>query len=1384
MKKIFTIDSIITFLYGGKFNKIKPGRLVFLGYLIFYTIINSFAAEKLFHSKLNFNYITSIEGLSNNTIFDITQDSEGFIWIATREGLNKYDGYSIQSYYHQGLFSIPGNVVVQTALTSNGYLIVGTEMGACYYLKETDSFQPILSQGSSLGNIFQILELSTKSVLIASADGLFIVENSFQVRKINDMVFRDLCEYKRGVVWGVYEDEILLMNEVGEIIKRYTSKMVGNKGFNMSSSNVTTVFKDSRDIIWLGTRRDGIGYYKPETDEFISLRLQQGVNPIEDNFVRAINEDKDGKLWIGTESGLYIYDLGNQSFSFYGQSFVSSEKGLNDKAIYSIFRCKDNMMWIGTYFGGVNYTTTFQKGFYNIYADGGKSTLSGNAVSEIIETNTKNLWIGTEDGGINIFNPKTGNFQYLKHNPANPNSLSSNNIHALEEDDEGNIWIGTFIGGLNKYDSKTQRIEEIDLLPFDSSIIQAVFSVHIDSKKRIWAGGIGGLYLREYGGSKFHLFKSEFFRDNFVYHIEEDHEGNIWVCTYDNGIYKLNQDLDVTNYRSDSNLDILSNRIVFLFLDSRKYIWFGSVEGGLIKYDPSKNQFQSYTDKDGLLNNTVYAIAEDSLGNLWLSTNKGISMFDTSSGKFHNFSVNDGLIGNQFNFKSGLFSSDGTLYFGAVNGLTYFNPKKLEINDHPPLIHFTDLKISNTSVVVGADEILSSHINYQDTINLRYQHKVFTIEFVALNYFSPENIEYAYFLEGFESNWNYVGTKNSATYTNLSPGRYTFHLKAENGDGIPSLRERTIIINIPPPFWISTWGFILYGFILISVTLLMVRFYLVRQREKMNVQLANFEKTKNDEISQHRLNFFTYISHEFKTPLTLIMASLDQILNHEEVTQRISDYGILMRKNAMRLLFLINQLMDFRKIETDHASIKLNKVELLGFIKNTMGSFKPLMEKGSIQSEFSSNVDSYIAYFDADKLEKILSNLISNSCKSFKEPGTISVKVKILEKIHPANPDSEDSRTTDMIITIKDDGPGLSPTKVKKIFEPFYSEDASHIQSSGIGLSLVQSLVKYMNGNIEVSSSPQKGTKFKILLPLIHKPLPEFIQNDVFIEDNSTISEEGTLYQLDSEPVLSREKFEDGGHKKYELLIVEDNIELSSFLANHFSRIFRIGLAMNGEEALQKIEKSHPDLIISDIMMPHMDGFTLCNKVKEAFETCHIPIILLTAKTGDESRIEGLYKGADAYVSKPFNLRELDLQVRNILRAGENLRRRFSRFESLDESVNQLCTKDQIFAENMVSVVQEHLDDGKFDVDMFCRELNVSRTLLHMKLKKITGLSTTEFIKKIRLSEAKKMLLAGKLTVSEIAYRTGFNDPAYFSRSFKKMYDKSPSSFVGDQTDK
>ncbi|MFB6342947.1 two-component regulator propeller domain-containing protein [Saccharicrinis sp. FJH62] len=1354
--------------------------------IVIFTAVNALMPlnavnRKYISNYLQFRQLTSIDGLSNNTVFNITQDAEGLMWIATREGLNKFDGKTVKSYYSNGgPDNIPGNTVRQVLVTSNKKLVVGTDKGACCYQKEKDRFIPIITNGFTIGDVIKIIELSSGQLMAATSSGLYLIDSSFYVKRVSTENYRDICEYKKDIIWGAAHDEIHMMNLNGEIIKHYNNNTPGCESFDFTSVNVEYFYKHSSGDIWIGTKRNGLGLYNENKDAFTSLKMKEGVNPMEDNFVRVINEDNKGRLWIGTESGLYIYDVEQQKFLFYGQTFNSAYKGLNDKAIYSIYKSTDNTMWVGTYFGGVNYTIPSESGFVNIFADGGMSTLSGNAVSEMLETNNGEIWIGSEDAGISIYNPVTEKFRYLKHEKNNPYSLASNNVHALTQDDEGNVWIGTFIGGLNKLNAGTKKIEKVKLL--NPNPLQYVFSIKIDSKKRMWVGAISGLYLKEPDEVDFKMFKPEYFQDNFIYHVNEDQNGNIWACSYYTGIYKIDKQQNVTRYNTQTEPAIKSNVIVYSFTASKGDLWFGTVEGGLIKYNSQGNTFRSYTMKDGLPNNTVYAITEDKDGNIWFSTNKGLVMYNLKLNTFTKYSEQHGLPGNQYNYKSCFNNSEGLIYFGAVNGLTIFDPGKLQIKNPETKILFTDFKLFNSPLKIGDRGILSSHINYQDKVVLNYKYNVFAIDFIGINYRFPKNNYYAYYLDGFETDWNEVGNKTSATYTNLSPGNYTFNVKVFDSEGHESGVMKSLKITILPPFWLSIWGIMLYLLILLSLIYGYWRYSMQRQSEKLKIKMTQLEKEKNDAINQHRMNFFTYISHEFKTPLTIVIATIDQLLEYKDVLPQLKDYGIMIRKNAHRLLFLINQLMEFRKTESDHSTLKLNNGDIIGFLRSTFDLFVPLMEKKNISGRFTTNKDSHIVYFDADKIEKILTNLLSNSCNSFQKKGNILIDVKIIDSFDHTNPNPNEKLASEMVLTIKDTGPGIPQSKIDQVFNPFFTNSESNIYKSGIGLSLVKSLTEFLNGTINITSDGKTGTTVIIHMPLIHYPKPQLIQNEDFISRNTKLNDDLIENAVEYNEEMQPETFKNNENASFELMIVEDNKDLSQFLSHHFSRFFKVTVAYDGKAALQRIEHSQPDIIVSDIMMPEMDGYELCSSIKDNFETCHIPVILLTAKSGHDSKLEGLNLGADAYIDKPFNLRELELTIRNILRTKQNIRNDFAKTEVDDEKVPafRLNIKDEMFLEKLDKIILDQLSNAEYSVEQLCNDLLISRTLLHLKLKKITGLSTTEYIRKIKMQEARKFLKTGMYTVSETAYKVGYSDPAYFSKSFKQYYNVSPSSIIAD----
>ncbi|MEN8138502.1 MAG: two-component regulator propeller domain-containing protein [Bacteroidota bacterium] len=1339
--------------------------------LKYYFLILLFVTNVDAQESFSFKHITSIEGLSHNTVHDIVQDEKGYIWIATIEGLNRFDGNNIVTYYKESVkLNSFSNIILDLFIASDGKMYVGTSTGLNVYDKNSDSFESVKFNNNNLPWIKGINE-SSAGVIVTTVDGLFLVKDNIANKQL-DGNFRAVFKHKNGNIWVAQGDDILLLDKNGKIISVHNNSTHKN-GIDFSKENVESIFIDSRGIVWLGTKRDGLAYYDAVIERFFKLEINSGVNKIEDNMIRAISEDSSGKLWVGTESGLYTYDVINQVFEYYGQNYDDLDNGLNDKAIYSIFRDKDNLMWIGTFFGGVNYTNPNAVGFNNINADGGRRKLSGNAVSSMIETSDGKIWIATENGGISILNRENNTFEYIRHNKNSGNTIKTNNVHALEEDRKGDIWIGTFLGGISRYDHKTKKIEQAVINKEEEDDYISVFSLEEDSKGRLWAASITGLFRKD--KDEFNKIYKESIGNIFLRHINEDSNGDIWVCSNFRGVYRLKNDTIISNYNLENTPELINNMFMYSFEDSEKIMWFGTQEGGLVSFDTKNDKFKVYTTEDGLPGNSIFTIEEDNKGFLWISTTKGLVRMNKESEIFEVYNKYDGLVGNQFNHSSCLKTSDDIMFFGTVNGVSYFDPNNIKHFKKGINLHFTDFKLFNKSVHVEDEGILSENIDKQKEITLSYADNVFTIDYLNINYTTAKKTSYAYYLEGFEKNWNYVANKTSATYTNLSPGEYTFKLKATNRVGDWTDGVRTIKIIVKPPFWLSIWGYLTYFLIIILILYAYIKFIEVRNKEKLSIQLTELDKKKNEEINAHRLNFFTYISHEFKTPLSIVIATIDEMLLDKSTSETLNQYGITIKKNAYRLLSLINQLMEFRKIETDHASLKSNKGDIVKYINSIVTSFEPLMEKRSVEVNVNKEVDSYESYFDGDKVEKIISNILSNSIKAFEGGGLIRINITVNELNNELTLSNNLKSKAFVSLTISDNGPGMSEEKLAKLFDPFYSDNTKNNLNSGIGLALVNSLVKLLDGKINVKSTVGSGTEFQLIIPLFMGS--DIVKEDDFIESVSDSNINLAINDLEKYDT-EKDVIDDKENKKHEMLIVEDNKDLQRFLKRHYSKYYKVSVAYNGEEALIKVEKSQPDIIISDVMMPKMDGNQLTDTLKRAIETSHIPIILLTAKTGIESKLEGLSAGADAYVNKPFNLQELDLKVRNILKSIEGNRKKFVKFDTLDDSIDNLQNSEAQFVNKLTDIILENIDNSEFHINELCDAAAISRPHLHRKLKKTTGLSTTEFIRNVKLNEAKKLLASGSYRISEVAVKVGYSDSAYFSKSFKKVFEKSPSEFL------
>ncbi|MGQ8338250.1 two-component regulator propeller domain-containing protein [Sunxiuqinia sp. A32] len=1320
-------------------------------------------------SRYVFKRLNNEDGLTHNTINDITQEATGIIWIATKQGLNKYDSYNIHTYYQENAVGIPSNFISCLLITKNNRLFVGTDQGLVEYNRKFDNFEPITIDGQILGSITTITESSTGQILIGTATGIFsFYPNHNKVTKFvslqNESTF-SIHEMKDSDFMVTSNSGLYRINSDGVLLEYFNTQNTPT----LTSNRTSCIFTDSNGNCWIGTDNNGLLIFNEEKKTFEKIPLSNKNLP-ESRIVRDIEEDAQGNIWIASEQGIFIINPETGANTNIQHSLEKSEYNLTDNAVYCLYRSKEDIMWIGTYFGGVNYTILSNpKGFFNIHPGDGENELRGKAVNKLFKDSKNILWIATEDGGVCTFDTKTKNIiKYYQHSEGN--SLSSNNVHSICEDKNGNMWFGHFMTGVDIYNPTTGTFRNISIVPtikysFSENSVSFIFQ---DSKQQIWVGTRRGVYLYDYASEELVPFKQEVFGNNFLYDIIEDSHGYIWFCRRYGGIYRYNPKNDeVITYNKNNGLS--TNKIIASIEDKTGKVWFGTIDGGVNIYDPESDSFSILNMDDGLPNNTIYGILEAANGDIWLSTNQGLSLYDFKGKTFRNYNTEDGLAQMQFNFSSYFKDDDGTFYFGHINGLTYFKPKLVSDNTYKPEVLFTDLKVSNESVPITNKGILTYPINDTKEITLSYLQKGFTIDFVAVNHFSSGNNKFYYYMEGFENEWNDMGNKTSATYTNLLPGKYTFWLKAENNDGFESANIKSLEIRIRPPFYLSIVAFILYSLLLLGLFLFYRKITIEKEKEKAALALERMEKENMRELNQQRLNFYTYISHEFKTPLSIIISSIEQLFEEVEISDKLIIKFQRLSRSAKRLSFLFNQLMDFRKIETKHAKLVLQKGDIISFIQETCMVFSPLFDQSRVNFEFRSNRDNYDYWFDPDKIEKIIANLISNALKNTPIHGQVVCDTKIFE-------DSTSEEQKKLKICISDTGRGISEDETNNLFTPFFVNYNRYEQKSGsgIGLTLVKSLVEYLHGNIAVKSKLGEGTKFTIELPLTY----EGISNIKLENSNETISRSIDLESIADvvhKPIQIKD--ESAEEKEFKVLIVEDTIDLADILVEHYSKSFNVSCAQNGIEALEIVKDEEPDIIISDVMMPEMDGIKFCKSIKSDEATSHIAVILLTAKTSHEDKIEGLKAGAEAYIGKPFDLNELDLHVRNFIEIRKKLKESVVTGGVINLEKLNFQDKDKKFIEKVSKIINENLESETLSTEELAKQLGMSKTLVYLKFKKLLNMSGSDYIQSLRFKKAIELMADSNRNISEIAYEVGFSDPNYFSKVFKKVYKKTPTSY-------
>lgn len=1418
-------------------------------------------------TKSRFQHLTIEDGLPQNLVDCMLQDSQGFMWMGTWNGLCRYDGYEFEVYDH----TTPGlDETFIYALQEDvfGNIWIGTRTGLHTYIYSGNRFQMAdLSAISSEIEVREIVVYKDSLLAVASDQGVTILEpknsrGAFEVRqhiplgeKIAGSIVHTVLADSWDNLWmGTDEGLYFYESKTGKVT---THRIENDNG--LASNQILALCETTNKDIWVGTEFGFYHHLKSENIFVAEMNQPNDPNSLVHNTVMDIIELDNDRLLIATLGGLSEYNRLTGSFVNY-QSNPNADHSLSNDFVNCLLKDESGNLWIGTERGGVDYYNTSQNQIehYEHHSDEPNS-LSVSTINSIYEDD-RYLWIGTAGGGLNRYNKSTGNYRHFRYDPNSEDAISSDFVTVIERDAQKRLWVGTWGAGLNILNEATGTFERHQARP--GMVNQFVSSLAIDKRSNLWIGTLGGISRYNTREDTYEVIFSDqtATRINNVGCLLFDEANSLWVGSR-YGLYHLESsdgfmdDIQVTHFvHNDKDPNSISgNYVISIHQDQQGTIWVGTYGQGINKMIRQKQSvvFESFGTSDGLSNTVIYGIEEDAEGNLWLSTDYGLSRVNTETRVVRNYFKADGFLNNQYYWSAAHENEDGKLYFGGMNGMDGFYPEWIHQDQKGSGVTITDIKLLNESVVPGKKyndvEVLNESVYNATALNLSYEEKVLGIEFSALNYQEPSMVRYSYILENFEDEWNLVSSnRRYATYTNLKPGNYIFKVKSSSSNGEFNGPVREIAIYIAPPFWDTTWfrGLSLIALIGLVFGYVRYRTYSLKrqkaqledqvkertlkinqQNEALSYQAIQLQKnnddletkqlliegqnqklesqnkeilTQRDEViklneklklvSQLKLSFFTNISHEFRTPLTLIIGPIEKLLRDKGFSNEVRSTLEVMSRNAQRLLHLINQIMDFRKIEKGRMELNVHAGNIEEFSRNIFLAFEPLAQTKNIDFTFESKDLPEEVWFDGPKMENILYNLLSNAFKYTAVDGRVKVIAQGISVTDSRlNLEEEVVSNNKPVVSIKvmDTGMGISQENLPLVFKRFYrieSEEAFKISGSGIGLALTEELIKTHHGEIFVESELGKGSIFEIQFPCLEDAyqVSELTER---MDDSINIHEQVALLNSEfkvepEEEVASEESNQIPSEKRSTVLVVEDNNDLRKFIAHRLSETYHVLEAVDGAVGVQLAESKSPDLIISDVMMPNVDGLELCGTLKNNLSTSHIPIILLTAKSAVENQIEGLQIGADDYLAKPFNFDLLEARVANLIESREKLRAQFLQFSDIQPQEVTTNIKDQKFIEHAIEVVTQNLGDSEFGVKEFVDQMGISRSLLHKKLTSLANQSAAEFINHQRMKTARKLLQQNELNVSEVAYQVGYNDPKYFSRLFSKSFGQSPKEYA------
>lgn len=1316
----------------------KPAFLVFLLLILRFSFCNA--------QPYYFRHYQVEQGLSNNTVYCSLQDKQGFLWFGTRDGLNRFDGYTFRVFGHnpKNPRSICSNMVHALRLDNNGNLWVGTDEGIDKFDSKTESFIRVNPSNTNGVRAIEFDHYNNCWYIAGSA----LIRYNTQTGKTTD--FGKLQNFEasgivqnNGYMW--VSSNSGTMERLDTVRNTFKSYSIVNHSNWAPSYFTEKIFKAGNNKIFIGTTSQGFKIFDcvtgTYTDVLTNNENKTGI------YVRDFAKYADNQFWLATESGIFIYDVLNNSFTNLRKKY-NDPYSISDNAVYTLCRDVEGGIWAGTYFGGINYYPKQYSTFNKYYPGDEKNSLKGNVVREICKDDYGNLWMGTEDNGLNKLSADKRTWTHYL--PGGKTDITNTNIHGLVADGK-NLLIGTFERGVDVMDIPSGKVVKVHLVGKHSNL-KSNFIICFRKTRNgtIYVGATRGFYIYDRKKADFTLI-DKIPGGDFIYDIIEDHSGKLWIGTVRDGIYTYAPGTNTSTHLPDAypvKKAINGSTVNGIFEDSNHILWFATDGLGLWRYDPEKKTFKFYDLDNGLPSNYVFRMLEDDHKNLWISTSRGLVSFNIITNSIKVYTKANGLLSDQFNYNSAFKDTDGTMYFGCVKGMISFKPSAFALNNYVAPVFITGFQVHNQEIVVnGADSLLRQSIIYTKRINLNYNQSSFSIDFAALSYPSPEMTQYKYTMKGLDKGWTDLKRNRKVYFTQLRPGHYTFIVKAANNNAVWGAKETTLEINIAPPFWASIWAYILYAILVILISYYLLKEYHNRNKQRNKRLIEILESDKEKQIYNAKIEFFTNVAHEIRTPLTLIKGPMEKVIKRSEHVPEIQNNLKIMEKNTNRLLDLTNQLLDFRKTETNGFNLTFVKTNVADLLADIFLRFKPLAEQKGQQYKHIGVDKALYAYVDIEAFTKIISNLINNAIKY----GENQIEVELL-KCEPG-----DSTFT---IEIRNNGYIVPYELREKIFEPFFRMKESEKQiGTGIGLSLSRSLAELHKGLLVLNKSMNDFNIFNLTLP-IHQER-EF---DLHITPDN--------YELTD--TVKEENFD---FMKPIILLVDDNPEILDFISDDLSDKYAVIKALNGQEALDMIEIENIQLIISDVMMPGIDGFELCKRIKTTFDYSHIPIILLTAKNTLQSKIEGLEVGADAYIEKPFSPEHLQVQIANLLINRNKIKDHFASSPLANIKTMAYSKPDESFLDKLNAVINHNIQNPGLDVEHIASLMNMSKPTLYRKVKAISNLTINELINITRLKAAAKLLEDGDYKVYEVANMVGYSSQSHLGRNFLKQFGTTPTDY-------